>query len=138
MSCCFRFLKHVERTKLLLFVVDLHGFQLSPRHPKRSALDTIALLNKELELYREDLITKPGKTSSSDAVWYHSNQLKFSSILYVHVVNSIVAILALNKIDKLGSYPILEQVRDTLFDDKKYEEYLQTLPENFRPEHLVR
>ncbi|CAG7723203.1 unnamed protein product, partial [Allacma fusca] len=42
-----------------LFVVDLHGFQLSPKYPQRSALETIVLLNKELELYQEDLAQKP-------------------------------------------------------------------------------
>lgn len=40
------FLKHVERTKLLLLVVDINGFQLSPKYPFRSCLDTVALLNK--------------------------------------------------------------------------------------------
>lgn len=54
-----KFLKHVERTKLLLFIVDLHGFQLSPHHSHRSALETIVLLNKELELYQPDLTEKP-------------------------------------------------------------------------------
>jgi len=54
-----KFLKHVERTQLLLFIVDLHGFQLSPKHPKRTALETIILLYKELELYDADLIQKP-------------------------------------------------------------------------------
>lgn len=41
-----RFLKHVERTKLILLVVDINGFQLSPQHTFRSCLDTIVLLNK--------------------------------------------------------------------------------------------
>lgn len=54
-----KFLKHVERTKLLLFIVDVQGFQLSPRHPKRSCLETVLLLNKELELYNPDLLEKP-------------------------------------------------------------------------------
>ena len=40
------FLKHVERTKLLLFMVDIHGFQLNINSPVRSALETILLLNK--------------------------------------------------------------------------------------------
>ncbi|CAL8083248.1 unnamed protein product [Orchesella dallaii] len=53
-----KFLKHVERTKILLFVVDIHGFQLSPQFPKRSALETIVLLNRELELYKEELTEK--------------------------------------------------------------------------------
>lgn len=41
-----RFLKHVERTKLLLLIVDINGFQLSPQYPHRSCLETILLLNK--------------------------------------------------------------------------------------------
>jgi GTPase involved in cell partitioning and DNA repair len=54
-----RFLKHVERTKLLLLIVDINGFQLSPQYPHRSCLETILLLNKELELYNKDLLEKP-------------------------------------------------------------------------------
>lgn len=53
------FLKHIERTKLLLFVVDIQGFQLSPNHPKRTAFQTILLLMNELSLYKADLIDKP-------------------------------------------------------------------------------
>lgn len=53
------FLRHVERTKLLLLVVDINGFQLSPRHEHRSCLDTVILLNKELELYNQELLNKP-------------------------------------------------------------------------------
>lgn len=53
------FLKHVERTKLLLFIADVQGFQLNPKYPIRSCLETILLLNKELELYDEELLQKP-------------------------------------------------------------------------------
>ena len=41
-----RFLKHVERTKLLAFVVDLLGFRLSVNHQLRSAFENVVLLNK--------------------------------------------------------------------------------------------
>ncbi|XP_060608542.1 GTP-binding protein 10-like [Ruditapes philippinarum] len=54
-----KFLKHVERTKLLLFMVDINGFQLSHNYPKRTAFETILLLNKELELFNSDLLKKP-------------------------------------------------------------------------------
>ncbi|XP_074842356.1 GTP-binding protein 10 isoform X2 [Carettochelys insculpta] len=54
-----KFLKHVERTKQLLFVVDICGFQLSPKTQFRTAFETILLLTQELELYKEELRTKP-------------------------------------------------------------------------------
>ncbi|KAL7299318.1 hypothetical protein TKK_0007897 [Trichogramma kaykai] len=53
------FLKHLERSKLLLFVVDIQGFKLSPRHTWRNCLDTILLLNKEIELYKPELLDIP-------------------------------------------------------------------------------
>ncbi|XP_068179296.1 GTP-binding protein 10 isoform X2 [Antennarius striatus] len=53
------FLKHVERTKQLLYVVDVCGFQLASNAPFRSAFETVQLLTKELELYKEELLLKP-------------------------------------------------------------------------------
>ncbi|XP_003376508.1 Spo0B-associated GTP-binding protein [Trichinella spiralis] len=41
-----KFLKHVERTYLLLFVIDIRGFQLNAASPFRSALENYLLLNK--------------------------------------------------------------------------------------------
>ena len=41
-----KFLKHVERTKLLLFIVDIQGFRLNLKHELRTAFETVALLNK--------------------------------------------------------------------------------------------
>lgn len=54
-----KFLKHVERTRLLLLVVDIFGFQLSHNHLKRNCLENIYSLNKELELYDKTLLDKP-------------------------------------------------------------------------------
>ncbi|XP_077382315.1 GTP-binding protein 10 isoform X1 [Festucalex cinctus] len=54
-----KFLKHVERTKQLLFVVDVCGFQLASQTPFRSAFEAVQLLTKELELYKEELVSKP-------------------------------------------------------------------------------
>ena len=53
------FLKHVERTRLLLLIVDIFGFQLNAKYPKRNCLENVYALNKELELYNEILLEKP-------------------------------------------------------------------------------
>jgi GTPase involved in cell partitioning and DNA repair len=52
-----RFLKHVERTRLLLFVIDVSGFQLNANSTFRSAFETVTLLNRELELYNPDMVS---------------------------------------------------------------------------------
>lgn len=54
-----KFLKHVERTRLLIVIVDIFGFQLSQSHKRRNFLENIYALNKELELYDETLLDKP-------------------------------------------------------------------------------
>ena len=55
------FLKHLEYSDMLIFVVDVHGFQLSANLTDefRTPLETIALLNKELEAYDRKLVKKP-------------------------------------------------------------------------------
>lgn len=54
-----KFLKHIERTRMLLMVVDLDGFRLSAAHAQRSCVDNVFALTKELELYDETLLGKP-------------------------------------------------------------------------------
>ena len=54
-----KFLKHVERTNLLLLVVDVFVFQLGPKYPMRTAFETILLLNKELEAHCDELVNRP-------------------------------------------------------------------------------
>ncbi|XP_063988911.1 GTP-binding protein 10 homolog [Diachasmimorpha longicaudata] len=51
-----KFLKHLERCKILVFVVDIQGFRLSVHRTFRNCLETVILLNKELELYKPDLL----------------------------------------------------------------------------------
>lgn len=54
-----QFLKHVERTSVLLLIVDVFGFQLSVNHTHRNCLENVYSLNKELELYDKTLLQKP-------------------------------------------------------------------------------
>lgn len=54
-----KFLKHIERTRLLVMVVDLFGFKLSNVHRLRTCMQNVFALNKELELYDKELIQRP-------------------------------------------------------------------------------
>ncbi|KAI3420943.1 hypothetical protein GPALN_016374 [Globodera pallida] len=55
----FDCLKHLEYSDIIVMIVDVHGFQLGPNEPHRSALEMMALLNKEMEQYDRSLIKKP-------------------------------------------------------------------------------
>ncbi|XP_059618789.1 GTP-binding protein 10 homolog [Phlebotomus argentipes] len=54
-----KFLKHVERTRMLILIADIFGFQLSPQHKRRNCLENVYALNRELELYDATLLEKP-------------------------------------------------------------------------------
>ena len=54
-----RFLKHIEKTQVLAFVVDVNGFQMTADSPHRSALETLMHLMKEISLFNDYLLTKP-------------------------------------------------------------------------------
>lgn len=54
-----RFLRHIERTSVLLFVVDIGGFRLSSKHPFREAWEAVDLLAEELEVYQAGLSLRP-------------------------------------------------------------------------------
>lgn len=46
-----KFLQHIERTSVLLYVVDIMGFQLSRRHTMLDPYNSICVLVEELESY---------------------------------------------------------------------------------------
>eukprot|EP00069_Balaena_mysticetus_P012991 bmy_21889T0 len=51
-----KFLKHIERTKQLLFVVDVSGFQLSSQTQYRTSFETILLLSKYIMNFKTELV----------------------------------------------------------------------------------
>lgn len=57
----YKFLKHLEYADVIVMVVDCQGFQLKNELdcPFRTPLESIALLNREVELYNEKLVKKP-------------------------------------------------------------------------------
>lgn len=86
-----KFLKHIERTKLLLFIVDIQGFQLSPRHMSRTCLETVVLLNKEIELYKPDLLKMPAlllvnkmDTENADKIYAEIQPMLTNLNDYIH------------------------------------------------------
>lgn len=151
-----KFLKHVERTRMLLVMVDIFGFQLSPKHKKRNYLETIYALNRELELYDRSILDMPAilllnKTDKEDA----SKELnRFEKILprledglelcppelrpeqllkFEHIIP--VSAKESNKIDK-----VKEVIRDVL--DRDAEAQLGSVDDeestdSFKRKHLV-
>lgn len=53
------FLKHIVRAKVLIFVIDINNVNLGPSYPSRSPLETLCILNKEIEMYDDTLLNKP-------------------------------------------------------------------------------
>jgi len=53
------FLAHLERTKILLFLVDLNDMQLHKNLPDSSPINSIIMLNREIDLYNQSLLNKP-------------------------------------------------------------------------------
>jgi GTP-binding protein len=98
-----KFLQHIERTRALLYVLDIGGFQLSRRHSMLDPYSALQVLVSELELYC------PGLAHSRQAILAlnkmdtpqaHNNfeillqQLKESSPVEFH---SIIGCSALNR-----------------------------------------
>ena len=46
-----KFLQHIERTSVLLYVIDIMGFQLSRRHTMLDPYSSVCVLVEELESY---------------------------------------------------------------------------------------
>lgn len=53
------FLKHIVRSRVLVFLVDINGVDLGPAYPRRTALETLSILIKEIELYDDTILRKP-------------------------------------------------------------------------------
>lgn len=53
------FLKHLVRSRLLVFLVDINNVDLGPEYARRTPLQTLCILNKEIELYDDTILNKP-------------------------------------------------------------------------------
>lgn len=53
------FLKHIVRSKLLVFLITINNTDLGPSYASRTPLETLCILNKEIELYDDTILDKP-------------------------------------------------------------------------------
>lgn len=90
-------LKHLEYSEIIVMVVDIHGFRLSPNEPMkyvcstyiilyllitRTPLETIALLNREMEAHDRKMVRKPvvlllnkvDQDNGEQVLYIHSNR----------------------------------------------------------------
>ena len=98
------FLRHIERTRVLVYVVDVCGFQLSSKHDHRSPSQTVDCLLSELEQYKPGLSDRP-------------------SVLVVNKMDSVGAARSVEELkDSLNSKGSLFQCivpMSALYPDKK-------------------
>lgn len=97
------FLKHVERTSLLLFVVDISGFE------GRNPIDDFLLLQKELKAYNPSLLEKPFLVALNQIDRLtDSDNIELFKQAYPYNKNTLFPISAL---EKEGLSALLEKMR---------------------------
>ena len=112
-----RFLRHIERTKVITLVIDVNGFRLNSNVPHRTPFDTVILLLKELALYENLLLRRPSfivlnKMDSADSekkADLFLEQLSSATINHPFLENNIYAEDILNNL-KLFSANGFEKV----------------------------
>lgn len=138
-----KFLKHILRTKLILFLVDINGFQLRPDWPFRNALDTLLLLTKEITLYDKSILAKPaalviskmdtpesfvkyekflydlkllveGQNDHLSSEIIHRNIIHFDDIIPISSYNSYNILYLRNRIRDLIDYYYFEALQDKI------------------------
>lgn len=97
------FLKHIERTAALIFVIDISGIE------GRDPLDDFMVLQNELKEYRADLLEKPflvalNKMDTEEA----KDQAELFRSRYPFPISTLFEISALNEV---GLPPLIEAMR---------------------------
>jgi GTPase len=116
-----QFLKHIERTRIIVHVIDMSGFE------GRDPYDDYNIINKELEAFSKTLIKKPQIiiANKMDIESAKKHLLDFKT----KVNNPIYEISALNNI---GLEEVLIKIADMLdnineeplFEEEKFESYV--------------
>lgn len=102
------FLKHIVRSRVLTFVIDINNVDLGPNYQLHSPVEALCILNKEIELYDDTLLKKP-------------------AILVVSKVDSFTKGDYMKRYEKFREQ--LELLQDSKLDDIK---------ESIMPEKLIK
>eukprot|EP00041_Stephanoeca_diplocostata_P030727 m.937051 g.937051 ORF g.937051 m.937051 type:complete len:413 (-) comp23813_c1_seq2:311-1549(-) len=129
------FLRHIERTSVLLYVVDINGFQLSQDSPHLSAKKAFELLCKELELYQPGLVKRPSLLvvnkldvrGSRAAYDQFRNELR--ELLKEQAMPELQTVLPISVQDRYGIKELKIVLRDVL--EKERQKKKDTIREKF-------
>ena len=138
-----KFLKHIERTKVLAHVVDMGGTE------GRNPYDDFILINKELESFSKKLINKPMIVIANkmDMPNSEKNLKEFSKKVNVDIypVKAInnegldqVLIKLADLVDQVGDIPLYEEKEFLSHVLYKYEEEKPFIIEKVNDEYIIK
>ncbi len=108
-----RFLKHIERTKIIAHVIDMGSFE------QRDPVEDYQIINKELASFSEKLMTKPQViiANKMDIPWAAENLKKFKE----KVNKPVLEISAINQKGLLSMVNTLAKMLSEIEDEKEEE-----------------
>lgn len=100
----FEFLRHIERSAALIYVIDVSGIE------GRDPIDDFRVLQNELKAYRPELLDKPSLIvlNKIDMEGAEENVLRFKKEV------KDTPIFAISALEKRGIEPLLEAIRNEL------------------------
>ncbi|MGI5891562.1 MAG: GTPase ObgE [Bacillota bacterium] len=103
-----RFLRHVERTKVLIHVVDMSGIT------ERDPYEDFKLINEELRLYREDLLQRPQIIAANKMDMPQAQELLATFEAELQAGGTPYEIFPLSAITGEGLMPLLHRAAELL------------------------
>lgn len=76
----YDFLKHVSRTKLLVFVLDINNIDLGPNYQSKNPVEALSTLKSEIELFDDTILNKPSILLVSKMDSLENSQQLFTQI----------------------------------------------------------
>ena len=107
----FRFLKHIERTKVIAYVIDMANMEL------RDPVEDYKTLYKELETYNEKLVKKPSIiiANKMDVEGSKENLKEFKK----HVKN--IKIFEISALSNMGLEDVMDYLGELVYETKDEE-----------------